>query len=64
MSDFSYRCIIHPSDIEDLTRPLSPKEKWYAGHHRKRWERRYGRPYPEVEFEIGIIRGIRFVGET
>lgn len=40
---------------------LSARTKYYFEQHKKRWEQRYGRPYPQADGEVGTIGNIRWI---
>lgn len=48
-SAIMYRCL----------KELPARTRYYFERHKKRWEKRYKRTYPEYEGEIGTLFGIR-----
>jgi hypothetical protein len=56
MKDFY--AVIGPSQIYDLMRPLTVREKYYLEAHRLRYERRYGKPETWVMGSVGTFQGI------
>lgn len=40
---------------------VTARMRWYDEQHKIRWERRYGKKYPECKGEFGSITGIRWI---
>ena len=55
-----YIAIMHPRMVHDL-RTIAARSVWKEQQHRRRWERRYGRPYPEPEMELGRFEGAKLI---
>lgn len=53
--------VLHPSQLEALTRPPTARERYYRARHAARYERRYGRPPPKIEGALGIMQGVVFI---
>ena len=49
------------TDMYNRLKAIPARMKYYYESHKRRWELRYKRPYPESEGEIGIIGGIRWI---
>ncbi len=47
------------SELKEATARM----RYYYEQHKIRWARRYKKPYPEVEGEIGIFKGARWINE-
>lgn len=55
----AYLGIVEPDAYRQLRNVLA-KTKWYGEQHKKRWERRYNKPFPECKGEFGTIDGFRW----
>ncbi|KKL25833.1 hypothetical protein LCGC14_2401330 [marine sediment metagenome] len=44
-----------------MLKRLSVRSNYYHEQHKLRWEKRYEKPYPESEGEIGTIEGVRWI---
>ena len=56
MGDGTYVMIISPAIEADL-RDLRARAAWHEIEHRRRWERRFGMPYPEPVVVLGQCLG-------
>lgn len=59
MSEKYYYWVMNPSAYADIV-SINAREKWKEQSHRKRWELRYQKPYPEIICETGNFYGISF----
>lgn len=51
----------HPRSLYRALSDVPARLHWYYEQHKKRWERRYEQPYPEVKGEIGTFAGVRWI---
>ena len=55
--------VVYSPPILEILLDGAARRGWYHQRHVERWERRYGKPYPELKMEVGSWGGVKFVQE-